>query len=80
MTLAGQAMVGLYGNARAAPMEPDFTTQRFLRDLRDTADAARRETPSPGGDGAADGRAASGEITPPGARGGGARRPTRRPS
>ena len=56
MTLAGQATVGLYGNARTAPTAPDFTTQRFLRDLCETADAARHAAPPPDGDGAEDSR------------------------
>jgi hypothetical protein len=60
MTLAGQATVGLYGNARTAPTAPDFTTQRFLRDLCETADAARHAAPPPpDGDGAEDGREAA---------------------
>jgi hypothetical protein len=59
MTLAGQATVGLYGNARAAPTAPDFTTQRFLRELCDAAHAARPEVPPPAGDGARDGREAA---------------------
>jgi hypothetical protein len=58
MTLAGQATVGLYGNARAAPTAPDFTTQRFLRDLCDAANAARPAPPQ-AGDGARDGREAA---------------------
>jgi hypothetical protein len=43
-------MVGRYGIDRPASTPPDFTTQRFLRDLCDTANARPVPAPPPSED------------------------------
>ena len=60
LILNGTAMVGRYGIDRPASTPPDFTTQRFLRDLCDSANARPAPAPSPQGDDGARGREASG--------------------